>query len=176
MRRLVFTLLCGLVVVPTALAGARATGDGVLELNEVYGTVQIGTNLQPARGVLWGQMKSGRLKVLDPVVGDGRVLVSGEDHTVTSLTPDGLKVVTYSGRDLHFRVTGGKYKLVFIGTGIDLTAVGVGVARLSGDDTAFYAGDYALDSGDWTPVPVFTDPTDSQRVAFGTPTAAAATP
>jgi hypothetical protein len=176
MRRLVFTLLCGLVVVPTALAGARASGDGVLELNEVYGTVQIGTNVQPARGVLWGQMKSGKLKVLDPVVGDGRVLVSGAEHVTTSYTADGLKTLTYSGQQLHFRVTGGKYKLVFVGDGIDLTAVGAGIARLSGDDTAFYAGDYAVDSGDWVPVPVFTDPTDSQRVPFGTLTDAAATP
>jgi hypothetical protein len=155
MRRLFFTLLASLVVVPAAFAGGRSTGDGVFELKAVYGTVQIGTNLQPARGVLWGQMDRGTMRVVDPVPGDGQILVSGYENRSVGLTVDGLKVTIYSGRDLHFRVTGGTYKVWFRGQGIDLTAVGIGVAYLDGDENAVDAGDYAVNSGKWTPMPIF---------------------
>jgi hypothetical protein len=165
MRRLVFTLLCGLIVVPTALAASRATGDGVLELKAVSGFVQIGTVTQPAKGALWGQMDRGMLKVVDPVAGDGQIYVSGWE--TRKPMSDDPKTVVYTGRDLHFRVTAGKYKLVFNGSGIDLTAVGIGVAQLAGDSTALDAGSYALDSGKWTPVPVFPIPTQRAYVPFG---------
>ena len=39
----------------------------MLELKAVYGKVTIGKQLQPARGLLWGQMDSGKLIVQDPV-------------------------------------------------------------------------------------------------------------
>ena len=168
--RLLITLLCGLVVAPAALAASRATGDGVLELKAVYGTVQLGTTFLPAQGTLWGQMDKGTLKVTDPVVGDGAILVSGYERRSTYIRDDGQKVVTYGGRDLHFRVTGGKYKLFFSGNGIDLTAVGVGVAMLAGDPDADDAGDYALNGGKWTPLPVLLVPQQVLRVPFGDPT------
>jgi len=165
MRRLVFILLCGLVAVPAALASSRATGDGVLELRAVYGYVQIGTIAQPAKGALWGQMDHGVLKVVDPVVGDGQIYVSGwETKTVKDDDP---KTTVYSGHDLHFRVTGGKYKLVFVGSGIDLTAVGTGVAQLDGDASVLDAGSYAVDSGKWKPVPVLLVPRQTWSVTFG---------
>jgi hypothetical protein len=156
MRRLVFTLLCGLLVVPAvALAAPRAAGDGVLELKDVDGTVTIGTSYaQPAKGALWGQMDSGKLVVFDPVVGDGNVYVSGWDTKRPYLTPgDYPDATVYTGTNLHFRVTGGKYRLSFIGKSIDLTAVGVGTAWLNGDVTVDSAGLYSLNSGKWLPVP-----------------------
>lgn len=164
MRRLVLTLLASLIVAPAALAAARSTGDGVFELKAVYGTVQIGTNSQPARGVLWGQMDKGSMRVLDPIPGDGQILVSGFDSKTAIINADGLKVTTYTGRDLHFRVTGGRYKLSFVNAqGLDLTAVGAGVAYLDGDENVVDAGDYAVNSGDWVAMPSFT----SKRVPFG---------
>lgn len=169
MRRLIITLLCGLIVAPAALAASRATGDGVLELKAVYGNVVIGSLAQPAQGTLWGQMDKGTMKVTDPVAGDGSILVSGyESRNVVPATDTTPKVVVYSGHDLHFRVTGGKYKLFFSGNGIDLTAVGSGVTWLLGSATADDAGDYALDGGKWIPMPVFGSP---QRIAFGAPSA-----
>lgn len=164
MRRVVLILLASLIVAPAAFAAARSAGDGVFELKAVYGTVQIGTNSQPARGALWGQMDKGTLRVLDPVPGDGQILVSGYETKYPTVNSDGLKVTVYSGRDLHFRVTGGKYKLSFVNAqGLDLTAVGAGVAYLDGDETALDAGDYAVNSGDWVAMPSFT----SKRVPFG---------
>jgi hypothetical protein len=148
MRRLTLILLSCLIVAPAALASARATGDGVLELRTVNGAVVL-----TGKGVVWGQMDKGRLVVNDLVQGDGDPLVSGwERKVVGTATCD--TCVVYSGKDLHFRITGGKYKLSFIqASGIDLSAVGVGSAQLTGDWLADDTGDWALDGGKWTPVP-----------------------
>ncbi len=173
MRRLLLALLCGLIAAPAAVAAQHATGDGVLELQSVSGTVSIGTAAKPARGALWGQMDSGTLKVLDPDGTDKNIFVSGQDQKPVVVDTDFGKLTTYSGRDLHFRVTGGFYKLTFKGTGIDLTAVGVGVARLSGDPSATHAGSYAVDDGKWTPVPVYVFAAQYLPVAFGDQTVAA---
>ena len=157
MRRLCLILLCGLVAVPAALAAARAPGDGVLELSKVDGLVVVtGTH-----GTLWGQMDKGKLVVTDPIVGDGQVLVSGWEFKKPGLV-DGTTV--YTGTDLHFRVTGGKYKLRLQGTGIDFTAVGVGTAQLSGDVLADDPGVFALDSGKSIAVPAFPA---TRLVTFG---------
>jgi len=157
MRRLCLILLCGLVAVPAALAAARAPGDGVLELSKVNGSVVVtGT-----RGTLWGQIDKGRVVVTDPVVGDGQVLVSGAETKRAGLL-EGTTI--YGGTDIRFRVTGGRYKLALKGSGIDLTAVGVGTAQLAGDLLAETSGNYSLDSGKWIPVPYFPA---SRVVLFG---------
>jgi hypothetical protein len=163
MRRFTVTLLCALAVVPAALAGGQATGDGVLELKAAYGVVKIGTDLQPARGILWGQMDHGKLVVVDPVAADQQtIFVSGWDFkSPPTLTDSGALVTTYRGADIHFRVTGGKYKLTFVGQGIDLTAVGSGVAYLNGDEFALDPGYFAVDSGKWQAMPL-----DVQKVTF----------
>lgn len=156
MRRLTVILFCALAVVPAALAAGQATGDGVLELKAVYGTVAIGSSLQPARGLLWGQMDKGKLTVVDPVTSDPQtIFVSGyEGKSAPYVNDAGASVTTYTGTNLHFRVTGGKYRLVFNGSGIDLTAVGAGTAYLNGSLDALDAGEYAIDSGKWQPMPV----------------------
>jgi hypothetical protein len=146
MRRLSLILLSFLVVVPAALASARATGDGVLELRTVDGAVVIN-----GKGVVWGQLDKGTLVVNDLSQGDGEPNVSGADHKV----PGNCDTCTvYSGKDIHFRITGGKYKLAFFrASGIDLSAVGVGTAQLTGELTDDAPGYYAIDGGKWTAVP-----------------------
>jgi hypothetical protein len=146
MRRLCLILLCGLVAAPAALAGASVAGDGVLELRTVDATVLIA-----GRGVVWGQMDKGKLVVNDIAPGgDGEILVSGAERKV----PGSCDACTvYTGKDIHFRVTGGKYRLFFDGAGIDLSAVGVGSAQLTGHVTVDDPGDWALDGGKWTAVP-----------------------
>jgi hypothetical protein len=165
MRRSIVIVLCALAAAPAALAATRAAGDGVLELRDVYGTVSIGKDIQPARGVLWGQMDRGKLTVVDPVQNDGQIFVSGYEKRTVVSTADtgGPTVVVYSGSNLHFRVTGGKYRLWFRGTGVDLTAVGVGSATMTADVFAYDPGDYSLDNSDkWTPLPYIT-----RTVRFG---------
>jgi hypothetical protein len=146
MRRLCLTLLCGLIVVPAALAAADATGDGVLEIKDAAGIVVLNTT----RGTVWGQMERGTLLVSDPLAGDGVILVNGAGTGI----PVADNVTQYRGRDLHFRVTGGKARLWFKGSGLNLTAVGVGRVQFTGD--ALGPGEFALDSGKWNPVPVDT--------------------
>lgn len=160
MRRLCITLLCGLVAVPAALAAVRATGDGTLEVFHAYGIVTV----NGTRGTAWGQLSKGQLIVTDYVAGDGQVLVSGADN----VTSAGSNVTIYSGKDLHFRVTGGRYKLRFDGDDINLSAVGVGWARLTADSSADDPGDYALDGGKKIAVPLST-----RIVTFGVQPAAA---
>jgi hypothetical protein len=152
MRRLCLTLLCGLVAVPAALAAAHATGDGVLEVSNGAGVIVLNTT----RGIVWGQVAKGKLVVTDPSPNDGSVFVSGAEARPVSET-----VTAYSGRDLHFRVTGGKVKLTLKGFGIDLTAVGVGTVQLTGDAYAADAGEYALDNRGWNPLPVYNTKTFS---------------
>ena len=148
MRRLCLTLLCGLVAIPAALAASHATGDGVLEIRDAAGIVVLNTS----RGTVWGQVTNGRLAVTDPVQGDGAVFVSGAEKITPGISDN---VTVYSGKDIHFRVTGGRAKLVFKGSGLDLTAVGVGTVTFIGDAFAADQGDFALDSaGKWNPVPV----------------------
>jgi hypothetical protein len=148
MRRLFVTLLCGLAAVPAAYAAGRAAGDGVLELRTVNASSLYISGL---RGTLWGQLDHGRLTVTDPIDGDGQILVSGAEKT----RPLGENVTVYSGTDIHFRVTGGRYRLAFTkATGVDLTAVGVGVMRVTGDPLALDTGDYSVDGGKWMSVPL----------------------
>ena len=145
MRRLCLILLCGLVAVPAAYAAAGATGDGVLELRAVEGTIVVAGS----RGTIWGQMDRGKLVVNDYVLGDGAIYVSGADG-VRSVNDN---ITVYTGRDIRFRVTGGKYKLTFKGAGIDFAAVGVGTAQMAADPLSLDPGDYAIDGGKWNPVP-----------------------
>jgi hypothetical protein len=149
MRRLCLTLLVALVAVPAALAAPRATDDGVLELRAVYGNALV----IGSRGILFGQMDSGKLIVTDPVFGDGAIFVSGAERTRPGINDN---VTIYSGKNIHFRVTGGRYRLQFVkGSGIDFTAVGIGQALLTGDLTADDTGQYAIDGGKWIDVPWF---------------------
>jgi hypothetical protein len=121
----------------------------VLEIQNGAGIVVLNTT----RGTVWGQLARGKLVVTDPLSGDGSVFVSG-GKAYPGVADN---VTVYIGRDLHFRVTGGKARLWFKAiAGLDLTAVGVGTAQFTGDAFALNAGDYAVDSGKWKPVPVYT--------------------
>ena len=148
MRRLCLILLAALVAVPAAVAASRATGDGVLELRDVDGNVD-GDRQRAASST--GSWTRGKLVVTDPLPGDGAIYVSGAERTRPGLTDN---VTVYSGKNIHFRVTGGRYRLQFVkGTGIDFTAVGVGQAFLTGDVTSDETGQYAVDGGKWIDVP-----------------------
>jgi hypothetical protein len=151
MRRLSFTLLCGLmlVIVPAAIAGMGATGDGVLELRDVNATT---VTIKGSKGVIWGQIDKGSLRVTDLNPDDNvSALVSGGWLKLPTSDP---ATVLYIGSNIHFRFPGGKYQLTIAGSGIDFTAVGVGKAWLAGDPDTLDDGDYALDGGKWQPVPV----------------------
>jgi hypothetical protein len=157
MRRLSLILLASLAILPAAAFAARsAVGDGVLELRAANGGVTM-----TGKGVLWGQMDHGYVRVVDTDPSTKPPLISGAEHVY--LATDNPDALIYSGADIRFRVTGGKYKLHFKGSGIDLTAIGVGIGDLAGNLVADDTGDYALDGGKWLPVP-----TVRTSVPFGT--------
>jgi hypothetical protein len=155
--RLTIALLCSLVLAPAAFGGSSATGDGVLELKAVNGKVAI----TGQRGAIWGQVDKGTLKVVDLNPDDNlNAFVSG--CLGTPGTDPG--VTLYSCKNIHFRFIGGKYRFVITGLGIDVTAVGVGQAYLTGDPDQDDTGDYAVDDGKWQAVPLL-----KKLVTFGTP-------
>jgi hypothetical protein len=147
--RITLAILCSLLVVPAALAAPRASGDGVFELNNVNAQRVVITG---TRGAIWGQIDKGKLIVTDLNPDDNAApQVSGADQIV-SLDPT---LTIYTGKNIHFRFSGAKYKFVIAGSGIDVTAVGVGQAALTGDPEAYDTGYYAVDDGKWTSVPLF---------------------
>jgi hypothetical protein len=155
MRRPLIILVCGLILAPAAVAAVRATGDGVLELRDVNAdkATVIG------RGAIWGQVDSGQLKVTDRFPADNLVpFVSGADRTI----PMEPGVTVYKGKNIHFRFAGGRYQFSIVGRGIDLTAVGVGVAYLAADVLADDGGDFAVDNGKPQSVPLV-----EKKVRFG---------
>lgn len=159
MRRLSFTLLCGLMlaIIPAAMASVGATGDGVLELRDVNATT---VTIKGTKGVIWGQIDRGQLRVTDLNPDDNiSPLVSGGWLKLPTADP---AVTLYIGNNIHFRFPGGKYQLTIVGSGIDFTAVGVGKAWLAGNPEAVDDGDYAIDGGKWQPVPVL-----KKQVTFG---------
>jgi hypothetical protein len=157
--RLTIVLLCSLALAPAALAASNTTGDGVLELKGVN-AVRVGITGQ--RGAIWGQIDRGTLKVVDLNPDDnlnayvsGGTIVFDPDPTVT----------IYTGKNIHFRFIGGKYRFVITNSsGIDVTAVGVGQAYLTGDPAALDTGQFAVDDGKWQDVPLLR-----KLVPFGTP-------
>jgi hypothetical protein len=147
--RLPLVFLCSLLLAPAAFAATRANGDGVFELNNVNAQRVVITG---NRGAIWGQMDKGKLIVTDLNLDDSaEPQVSGADQVQWTLDPS---VTIYSGKNIHFRFSGAKYKFTIVGSGIDVTAVGVGQAALTGDAAADDTGDYAIDDGKWTPVPL----------------------
>jgi hypothetical protein len=151
MRRLSFTLLCALIlaVVPAAIAAVGASGDGVLELRDVNAA---SVTVKGSKGVIWGQIDNGSLRVTDLNLDDNVApAVSGGWLKLPTIDP---ATTLYTGKNIHFRFPGGKYLVTIVGTGIDFTAVGVGKALLTGDPDTADDGDYALDGGKWQPVPV----------------------
>jgi hypothetical protein len=152
MRKAYLILLCGLILAPGALAAVRtsgAAGDGVLELRDVNATK---ANIY-AKGAVWGQLDYGQLKVTDFNPDDNiTAQVSGAESKRPTIEPG---VTVYTGKNIHFRFTGNRYiKFSIIGSGIDVTAVGVGRASLIGDPEWYDDGDYAVDNGKWQPVPL----------------------
>jgi hypothetical protein len=154
-RRLALILVLAAVAVPAAAVAAdRSVGDGALQLRAVNGTVTLA-----GKGVLWGQLDNGSIRVTDVTNASGQaLLVSGAEHT----RPLGEDVTVYWGTNITFRTTGGKYRIHFKGSGLDLTAIGVGTADMIGDSTALDTGQYTLDSGKWAAVPVL-----EKLVAYG---------
>jgi hypothetical protein len=73
------------------------------------------------------------------------------------------KVVWLKGRNITFRVSAGRYKIVATGDGISVSARGTGSAVLDGDpDPVGDAGQYRVGDSQLAPVP-----DESTKTAYG---------
>ena len=149
MRRLSLTLLIALLALPAAALAARSDkGDGVFEMKDGNGTF-----ILAGHGVLLGQMDKGSLRVQDFTPNDGQAAaaISGAERTRATDDPS---VTVYCCTNIRFRVTDGKYRIRLKGSGIDLTAIGVGMADLTANPLALDPGSYSLDGGKWFDLPL----------------------
>jgi hypothetical protein len=148
MRRLALILLVALLALPAAALAARSDkGFGSFELRSASGVFVVTGN-----GVLLGQLDKGTVRVQSLTAADAAdPAVSGlglHSHELSDLS-----ATVFSGTNIHFRVTTGKYKITFRGTGLDLTAVGVGTADMIASPLVD-AGQYTLDGSKWIDVPL----------------------
>lgn len=153
MRKLL--LFCALVAISApavALAGKRAPGDGTLQVRNGDGIVFV-----QVRGAVLGRCSDCTLTIDDPIIGDGTgAIVFGEDFEKTRLLSETkTRYVNRSPRtDMRFRIIGGLSRVMVNGEGINLSVVGRGFAVLQADFTVPAPGEYAVDGGDFSPLPL----------------------
>jgi hypothetical protein len=161
MRRLVIIIGVLVLALPAA-AGAlmRAPGDGTLVVDNAQGSVVLNV-----RGGIIGRFDQGSIEVTDLAPGDGlppRVFGYQQARQL------GPHRVLYSGEnDVRFRLIGGGWRVRITAIGIDLSAVGRGVAILDGSGFTDQPGHYSLNGGAFQSMP--HAPT---RLTLGTPTPA----
>jgi|SRR5689334_182952 hypothetical protein len=146
MRRLVLILLVLGLSVPAVALGVRdLPGDGTLVVDNARGTVTV-----RARGGIIGRFDQGRVTIVDPILGDGGVpAVYGYDR-INVLGPH---TTVYVGEDIRFRLIGGAYRVTVQGSGMDISAVGRGVAILDGSGFSDQPGRFQVNGGTWQPMP-----------------------
>jgi hypothetical protein len=150
-RALVISLLTlGLGVPAVALAGDTAGDDGTLSVRSGRGTV--GLNL--SRGAVIGRLARGYVKVDDWVDTDNtRIDFWGCDHTKDV----DENTTVCGGTYIRFRLIGDRYRLTVRGSGVFLSAVGLGRVYLDGrgDPEAgiFRDGVYSLNGEPYKSLP-----------------------
>jgi hypothetical protein len=130
------------VAFPTA---AKAPGDGTLVVDNGRGSVSV-----RARGGILARFDTGNVVIADTDLTDGRVPVVYGAETITVL-PNGS--IRYSGDDVRFRMIGGTYRVQINAIGIDVSAVGRGVAVLDASEFTDFPGRYSIDGGPFRALP-----------------------
>jgi hypothetical protein len=151
MRRLLVPLLLLATAVPTAALAARtAPADGTLAVRDGRGKVQL-----TIKGSLIGRLGNGSITIeelapdedTEPVVRGYKTFKWGRNNNVR----------TYTGRNVRFRLIGGRYRVVFNGKGLFFSAVGKGRVTLDGTgsmaDGVFYDGFYSLNGSEEESLP-----------------------
>ncbi len=153
MRRLFVIPLFVLLLLPGAAIGMpRATGDGTLSVRDATGTITI----RASRGAVLGNVDKATTLVFKdfiPTDGSGPIVFGAEGRQDKE---DGITTVYY-GKDIKFRLIGGRYFLKVVGSGIDLSVVGQGSVTLEGGDL-IDDGEYAFNGDDYHSLPNFRLP------------------
>jgi hypothetical protein len=133
MRKLILVLLATVLILPAAAsAGRDSPGDGSLVVSSADGRLTV-----QGKGLIFGHLDSGKITVVEYRPDDNSALpsVSGAKMKIAGGN------VVYSGNDVRFLFPGGRYTLIFDGTGIAISAVGNGkitaIAAGTSDDGSF---------------------------------------
>jgi hypothetical protein len=150
MRLLALIPLVLAVCVGLATAAVRTPG-GSLEIKEARGSFQV-----TGKGVIVGRIDRGTLKIVDMTPADQwSPWVNG--------VPRG-KNFWIKGRNISFRLSAGRYRIIASGDGISVSARGTGTAVMDGDpDAVGDTGTFRV--GDAQPEPV---PAETTKAPFGT--------
>jgi len=152
MRRLLVPLLLLTTAVPAAAFAERAgpPTDGTLAVRDGRGKVQM-----TVKGSLIGRLANGSITIeelapdddTEPVVRGYKTFKWGKSGNVR----------TYTGKNVRFRLIGGRYRVVFNGKGLFFSLVGKGRVTLDGngsvEDGIFYDGFYSLNGGEEQSLP-----------------------
>jgi hypothetical protein len=130
MRKLCLLLLASLLLLPAAAFADRSANGGSLVISDAVGKVTVS-----GHGLIFGHLDRGTITV----IGDYR---PDDNNALPSVSGAKMKFaggnIVYSGSDVRFLFPGGRYTLVVDGSGIDLSAVGIGklsaVGRGSAED------------------------------------------
>jgi len=140
MRKFVLFLLALALAAPAVGAAAlmRSAGDGTLSVEDGNGRVVI-----VARGGVIGRFDSGSVTIQDRTPADSfdaKVWGASRDRIV------GETSERHFGTNVRFRLIGGEFRIVIVGKGIDVSAVGTGNVILRGDGKT--PGVYSLEGED----------------------------
>jgi len=136
---LLLALSAALALPATALAAFDA-GEGTLSVEQGRGKVTI-----EAKGGFIGRIAVGTVTIHDLTPEDGNeAIVYGDDRPAKFVGETGIQ---YGGTGVRFRLSGGRYRIVVQGRGIDLSAVGKGSGTIRSDGEAG-PGVYSLDGTD----------------------------
>jgi hypothetical protein len=127
MRKVLLLLLACALAAPAVGAAAlmRGAGDGTLSVNDGNGRVVI-----VARGGVIGRFDSGMVTIFDRTPTDAfeaKVWNAARDREL------GVAGERHVGANVRFRLIGGEFRIVIVGKGIDVSAVGNGTVTLRGE-------------------------------------------
>jgi hypothetical protein len=168
MRKL--ALLACTLIGAAALSGSAGAVDpqsGTLSVARGKGTITV-----EVHGNILGRLGQGILTVTDLTPRDKFIplVVARKMKDSRFLGP---RTTRYRGLGIRFRMVGGGYRVVIRGTGIALSAVGVGSVTLDGDRLTTFddSGVYSLDGVDCTADPTSCVPLPDlpERYTLGTP-------
>jgi hypothetical protein len=152
MRLLLVPLLLLTTAVPAAAYADRSGpgADGTLAVRDGRGKVQM-----TVKGSLIGRLGNGSITIeelapddeTEPVVRGYKTFKWGRNGNVR----------TYTGKNVRFRLIGGRYRVGFNGKGLFFSLVGKGRVTLDGsgsvDEGIFYDGFYSLNGGEEESLP-----------------------
>ena len=131
-------------------ASAAQAPSGTFEIKDARGSVQI-----VGERVIIGHVDKGSLRIVD-------LTPSDQWSPWVNGVPRG-KVVWLKGKNISFRISSGRYKIVANGEGISVSARGIGTTILNGDpDAVGEMGSYRV--GD---EPFVSMPDEATKITFG---------